>query len=151
MQIHPLNLDKALLLPRNLVIFLENFEELQLPQSLIFYAEILHTFPSYHYLKRVVQVFVISLINLVSLSVQKPGLFILANNSRSKQNEENLKDPFEHIGKQETCAKFQQNLLNSMVARAQFFRQNIWSLKNNRALSNFLCGILHYLKGGWRG
>ena len=151
MQIHPLNLDKALLLPRNLVIFLENFEGLQLPQSLIFYAEILHTFPSYHYLKRVVQVFVISLINLVSLSVQKPALFILANNSRSKQNEANLKGPFEHIGKQETCAKFQQNLLNSMVEGARFFRQNIWSLKNNRALSKVLCGILHYLNGDWRG
>ena len=27
----------------------------------------------------------------------------------------------------------------------QFFRQNAWFLKNNRALSNFLCGILHYL------
>ena len=29
----------------------------------------------------------------------EPGLFILANNSRSKQNETNLKDPFEHIGR----------------------------------------------------
>ena len=110
MQIHPLNLDKALLLPRNLVIFLENFEELQLPQSLIFYAEILHTFPTYHCLQKGIQGFLLCLINLVSVSVQKSGLFILANNGRSKQNETTLKNPFEHIGKQETCAKFQQNL-----------------------------------------
>ena len=39
------------------------------------------------------------LINLVPVSVQKPGLFILANNSRSKQNETNLEHPFENIGK----------------------------------------------------
>ena len=27
----------------------------------------------------------------------------------------------------------------------QFFRQTTWFLKNNRALSKILCGILHYL------
>ena len=32
-----------------------------------------------------------------------------------------------------------------MVVGAQFFRQNTWFLKNNRALPKFLCGILHYL------
>ena len=57
------------------------------------------------------------------MSEYKPGLFILANNSRFKQIETNLEHPFEHIGKSETCAKFQQKLLNSMVVRAQFFRQ----------------------------
>ena len=69
----------------------------------------------------------------------------MANNSRSKQNETNLEHLFEHIGKWETCAKFQQNLLNCVVLGAQFFRQNTWFLKNNRALSKFLCGILRYL------
>ena len=43
-----------------------------------------------------------------SFVINKPGFsecvetrsfFILANNSRSKQNETNLKHPFEHIGK----------------------------------------------------
>ena len=47
------------------------------------------------------------------------------------------------------CAKFQQKLLKSMVAGTrqsfQFFRQNTWFLENNRALSKFLYGILHYL------
>ena len=47
------------------------------------------------------------------------------------------------------CAKFQQKLLKSMVVGArqsfQFFRQNTWFLENNRALSKFLYGILHYL------
>ena len=42
-------------------------------------------------------------------------------------------------------AKFQQNLLNSMVVGTHFFRQITLFLKNNRALSKFLCGILHYL------
>ena len=63
------------------------------------------------------------LINLFSVSVQKPGLFILANNSRSKQNETNLEHPFEDIDKWETCAKCKQKLLNSMVVGVQFFTQ----------------------------
>ena len=103
-QIDHLNLDKALLLPRNLLIFLESFDGLQLPLSLIFSAEILHTFPNYYGLQKSFQDFLFCLdpeliINLVSVSVQKPGYFILPNNSRSKQNETNLKDPFEHVGK----------------------------------------------------
>ena len=57
------------------------------------------------------------------MSVQKPGLFILANNSRSKQNETNLEHPFEDIDKWETCAKCKQKLLNSMVVGVQFFTQ----------------------------
>ena len=72
-------------------------------------------------------------------------MFILTNNSGSKQNQTNLEHSFEHIGKRETCITFQQNLLNSIVVGAQFFRQNNLFLKNNRALSKFLCGILHYL------
>ena len=39
--------------------------------------------------------------------------------------------------------------INSMVVGArqsfQFFRQNTWFLENNRALSEFFYGILHYL------
>ena len=43
-----LNLNKVLLFPRNQAICLKNwkFDELQLPQSLIFFAEILRTFPT---------------------------------------------------------------------------------------------------------
>ena len=74
MQILLLNLDKALLLPRNLFIFLENFDGLQLPQSLIFSAEILRAFPTYHCLQKSVQDFLFCLdpellIKLVSVSV----------------------------------------------------------------------------------
>ena len=135
---------------KNLVIFVENFDQLQLPQSLIFSAETLQAFPTYRCLQRVFRIFLFYsdpelLKNLVSVSVQKPGPFILANNSRSKQNETNLKHPFKHIGKQETCAKFQQKLISSMIVVAPFFRQNTLFLKNNRALSKFLFGILHYL------
>ena len=47
------------------------------------------------------------------------------------------------------CAKFQQKILNCKIVGArqsfQIFRQNTWFLKNNRALSEFLHGILHYL------
>ena len=47
------------------------------------------------------------------------------------------------------CVKFQQKLSNSLIVEAcesfQFFRQNTWFLKNNKALSQFSYGILHYL------
>ena len=39
----------------------------------------------------------------------------------------------------------------SMIVEArqsfQFFRQKTWFLENNRALSKFLNGVLHYLIG----
>ena len=74
---------------------------------------------------------------------------IFGINSRSKQSKENSVQPFVDIGKKETCAKFQQIILDSVVARAaqsfQFFRQKTWFLENNRALSKFLYGILYYL------
>ena len=51
--------------------------------------------------------------------------------------------------KQETCAKFQQEKLNSKVVGARqsfhFFGQNTWFLEDNRALSKFLYQILHLL------
>ena len=46
------------------------------------------------------------LINLVYVNVRKSGLFILANNSRSKQKEINLEHPFEHIAKKKRYEKF---------------------------------------------
>ena len=74
---------------------------------------------------------------------------IFANNSRSKQNRKNPAHPYVDIGKWETCAKFQQKLLNCRVVGArqnfEIFRQNGWFLENSRALSKFLYGILHYL------
>ena len=47
-KIRYLNLNKVLLFLRNQAICLKNwkFDELQLPQSLIFFAEILRTFPT---------------------------------------------------------------------------------------------------------
>ena len=49
------------------------------------------------------------------------------NDSRSKQNKENLEHAFVDIGKTETCAEFQQKIVDSMVVCArqsfQFFRQ----------------------------
>ena len=66
---------------------------------------------------------------------------IFANNSRSKQNKKNPAHSFVDIGKWETCAKFQQKILNSMVAGArqnfQFFKQKTWFLENKRALFKY--------------
>ena len=45
--------------------------------------------------------------------------------------------------------EYNQKVLNSMVVGArqnfQFSSQKTWFLENNRALSKFLYGILHYL------
>ena len=84
------------------------------------------------------------LINLVFFErVETKSFFILGNYSSSKQI---LKIPFVDIGKWEAWAKFQQKLLNSVVAGArqsfQFFRQNIWFFENNRALSKIF--LLHF-------
>ena len=72
---------------------------------------------------------------------------IFANNSRSKRNKKNPAYPFLDISKKEMCAKFQQKILNCRVIGAcqsfQIFRQNTWFLEN-RTLSKFLYGILHY-------
>ena len=53
------NLDKALLFSRNQVLCLkiENFDKLQLPCSLIFFAETSHMFPTYQCLQKGVQGF----------------------------------------------------------------------------------------------
>ena len=53
-----------------------------------------------------------------------PGFYTLAekrfiNNSRFKQNKKNTEHSFVDIGKTETCAKCQQNILNSMVNGAR--------------------------------
>ena len=74
---------------------------------------------------------------------------MFANYSRSKWNKKNPTYPFVDTGKEKTCAKFQQKILNCGVVGAcqsfQVFRQNTWFLENNRALSKFLYGILHYI------
>ena len=47
------------------------------------------------------------------------------------------------------CVKFQQKILNCRIVGAcqifQIFRQNTWFLEKNRALPEFLYGVLHYL------
>ena len=55
------------------------------------------------------------------------------------------------VSKTGTRAKFQQKLFNLMVVGARqsfhFFLQNTWFVENNRALTTFWYGILHYLIG----
>ena len=57
----------------------------------------------------------------------------------------NPKHTFVDIGKSETCAKFQQKILNSRVVGArqsfQIFKQNTWFFGNNGILPKFFCGI----------
>ena len=71
------------------------------------------------------------------------------NNSRSEQNLKNLEHSFGDIGKRETCAKFQQKQLNSIVDGArrkfQFFREVAWFLGNRKALAKLKYCILHHL------
>ena len=74
-----------------------------------------------------------------SCVIDKNQVFwIFANNLRSKKIEKNLQHSFIDIGKQETCAKFQQKIWNSMVYGArqkfQFFRQKVWFRENNKSL-----------------
>ena len=61
----------------------------------------------------------------------------------------NPEHPFVEIVKQETCAKFQQKILNFMAVGArqnfQLFRKITWFLGNNRALSKFRYRILKNL------
>ena len=105
--------------------------------------------------KRVFRIFLFCLdlellINLVSVSVQKPGFFLFWQMTQDlNQIKTNLEHTFEHIDKYETCARFQQNWSYSKVVGGrqsfQFFRQNTWLLGNNRVLSKYLYEILHYL------
>ena len=119
------------------------------------FTDNLHTFPTQQYLEKSVRDFFILfrsgvMLNLVSVSIQKQGFsLILANKSRHIQNKTNPEHLFLDIGKYETCAKFQLNLLNSMVVGAlqsfQFFRQNTQFLENSTVLAKFLYWILHYV------
>ena len=87
--------------------------------------------------------------NVKNKCVETGPFLVFENNSRSKQNKKNPEEHFVDIGKQETCAKFQRKMLNSMVIGApqnfQFFKYKTWFLENNRALSKFLYGVSHYL------
>ena len=75
---------------------------------------------------------------LVSTHPRKPGLSIAQYLNKIKKHPES---PFVDIGKQETRAKSQKKILNSMVVGAyqsfQFFRKITWLLGNNRGLSKF--------------
>ena len=87
--------------------------------------------------------------NIKNKCVETRSFLIFGNNARSKQNKKNTEHSFVDIGKWETCAKFQQKILNPMVVGArpsfQFFKQKTWFLKNNKALSKFLYEVSYYL------
>ena len=74
--------------------------------------------------------------------VETRCFLILTNNLElNKKKQKNPKHPFVDIGKWETCGKFQQKLLNSLVVGAcqsfQCFRQNKWFFAKKRGSSKF--------------
>ena len=101
-----LNLDRALLFQETKLFVwkIENFDELQLPQSLIFLAEILHMFPNWQCLQNGVRDFFVVVVclfrfwvinkNVKNESVESRSFSIFANNSRSKQNNKNPEETF---------------------------------------------------------
>ena len=116
----------------------------------------MHTFPTYQCLPEGVRDFLkICLeLELICKNLKRPGFYTLTetrfiNNSRSTQNKKNPEHSFVGISNTETCAKFQQKILNSLVVgarqRFQFFRKLTWFLENKKALSKFKYWILHHL------
>ena len=111
------NLDKALLFLRNQAFCLKNWAP-----TTIEFVEILHALPTYQCVQKGIRgslVFFISFCLDLELfaKIKGPGFYTLTdtrffNNSGSKQNKK---------GKQESCSKFQQKILNSVVVGA---RQN---------------------------
>ena len=82
---------------------------------------------------------------LVSAHSQKLRLSI----TQDLNNNNKISHTFVDIRKTETCAKFQQKILDFMAVGAcqsfHFFRQITWFLGNARALSKFKYWILHHL------
>ena len=85
---------------------------------------------------------------------KRPGFYTLVfyifiNRSRSKQNKKNSEHFFVDIVNQETCANFQQKILNFVAVAAcesfHIFRQIAWFLGNNRAFSELKYCILNNL------
>ena len=74
--------------------------------------------------------------------MQKPGRLKFSQITQDLNEIKNPTQAFVDIGKQKTCAKFQQKILNSRIVGGrqsfQIFRQNAWFLGNNRALSSFV-------------
>ena len=88
------------------------------------------------------------LINLVFCEYVEARFFLISQITQVLNKIKEIPEhPFVDIGKQKTCTKFQQKLLNFMVVEVcqsfQFFRQNTWFLENDTALSKFCYGILH--------
>ena len=83
---------------------------------------------------------------LICKNFKRSGFYTLVfytfiNNSISKQNKKNPKDPFADITKYKTGAKFQHKILNSMVVGArqsfQLSTHKTWFLGNDEGLSLF--------------
>ena len=80
--------------------------------------------------------------------MQQLGLLVFANTSRSRQNKKNPAHSFVEVGNMcDVSAKIIE--LWGIWSLSQFsnFQKNTWFFEDNRALSKFLYGILHYLVG----
>ena len=111
------------------------------------FAKTSHTFPSYQCLQKGVWDFFILFRSwVICKNLERPAFYTLVfytfiNNSISKQNKKNPKDPFADITKYKTGAKFQHKILNSMVVGArqsfQLSTHKTWFLGNDEGLSLF--------------
>ena len=114
----------------------------------IFFAETSQTFPTYQCLQKGDRDYFYFLQILSYLQkIKRPRFYTLGITQDLNKIKKNLEHPFVEIAKQETCAKFQQKILNIVVVGARqsfrFFRQIAWFLGNNRALSKFRYRILY--------
>ena len=122
----------------------ENFDELQLSYSSIFFTKISHTFPAYQRLQKSVQGFFILFRSWVFCKkLKRPGFYILVfyifiNNSRYKQNKKKPQTPFcIHFYVESTWNILAKNIKlygswNS--SKFSFCRQKASFLGNNRPL-----------------
>ena len=95
----------------------ENFEQLQLLQSSIFFAETLHTFPTYQCLQMGVSDFFYLFRSCVTCKNKKrPGFYTLVFDIFLKNSRSNKVKKF-RTTLQESCAKFQQKMLNFVAVR----------------------------------
>ena len=68
---------------------------------------------------------------VINKNVKNEFVETFANNSRSKQNQKKSECPFVDIGMKETCAKFQQKVLNLWsLELVKIFKTKTWFLEN---------------------
>ena len=133
-KIRYLNLDKALLFPRDQAIWLKNGKLWRASTTTKF------------------NIFSWNFAQVFYLQGLQKGVRVFLILFRSWVINKNVKNECAEtrsFWSRKRVGSFGKKILNSMVVGArqsfQFSRQKTWFLENNRALSKFLYGVLHYL------